>query len=176
MNVEVKENKEIPQNWFAVYTMPRAEKKVFDRINEFGVEAYLPLMTSIRMWSDRKKKVTAPLISSYVFVKTEEIKLNDLLKIQGVMGVLKHLGKPAKIRDVEIENLKILLNDSDNVALLDEDVVFEKGDKIRVIKGPFKGLIGDCYEMKGKHRIIAAISTVNHFFEVNVPLSFLEKI
>lgn len=176
IKVQLTEIQETSQNWFAVYTMPRAEKKVFDRINEFGVEAYLPLTTSIRIWSDRKKKVTSPLISSYVFVKIEETKLNELLKIQGVMGILKHLRKPAKIRDVEIENLKILLNDSENIALLDEDLVFEKGDKVRVIKGPFKGLIGDCYDVKGKHRIIAAISTVNHFFEVNVPMSFLEKI
>ncbi len=174
--MESKENDIIPSHWFAVYTMPRAEKKVFDRIEETGIEAYLPLITTLRIWSDRKKKVTTPLISSYVFVKTDEAKLNELLKIQGVMGILKYLKKPAKIRDLEIQNLRILLNDSENIIPLDEDFTFEKGDKIRVIKGPFKGLIGDCYDIKGKHRVIAAISTVNHFFEVNVPMSFLEKI
>ena len=87
-------NKELSlKNWFALYTMPRAEKKVFDRINEEGIEAYLPLMTSIRIWSDRKKKVTSPLISSYVFVNIDEKGLNNLLKIQDVLGILKHLKK-----------------------------------------------------------------------------------
>lgn len=174
--MKLKDKEDSSVNWFAVYTMPRSEKKVFDRLSEVGVEAYLPLYSSYRIWSDRKKKITAPLISSYVFVKSDEKKLNELLKIQGIMGILKYLKKPAKIRDVEIENLKILLNDSDNIALLEEDITIEKGDKVRVIRGPFKGLIAECYEVKGKHRIIAAISTVNHFFEVNVPMSFLEKI
>jgi transcription antitermination factor NusG len=174
--VKLKDKKDSSVSWFAIYTMPRSEKKVFDRLLEVGIEAYLPLFTSYRIWSDRKKKITAPLISSYVFVKSNEKKLNELLKIQGIMGILKYLKKPAKIRDVEIENLKILLNDSENITLLEEGMTIEKGDKVRVIKGPFKGLIAECYEVKGKHRIIAAISTVNHFFEVNVPMSFLEKI
>lgn len=172
----MKEDQDISQIWYAVYTLPRAEKKVLERITEVGVEAYLPLITTVKIWSDRKKIQTSPLISSYVFVKTKEVKLNELLKIQGVMGILKYLKKPAKIKSVEIENLKILLNDTDNISLLDENEVFEKGDKVLVTKGPFKGLIGNFCNFKGKHRIGVLIETVNHFFEVNVPVSFLEKI
>lgn len=172
----MEENSNTLQHWFAVYTLPRSERKVLERILEAGVQAYLPLITTVRIWSDRKKKVTTPLIPSYVFVRIEELKLNDVLKIQGVTGVLKYLKKPAKIQEFEIETLKILLKDSDNICLLDEGAAMLPGDKIMVKKGAFKGLIGECCQVNGKHRIIVVIHAVNHFFEVNVPMSFIEKI
>ena len=168
------ENIDIEENWYAIYTMPRAEKKVYERLVEIGIKSYLPLITSIRIWSDRKKKVTTPLISSYVFVKIEEEKLISLYQIQGVTGVLKYLKKPAIIRDTEIENLKILLSDSDNFSILDNPI-FEKGETVRVLKGPFQGLIAQFYENKGKHRVIVTIDSITTGFEVNVPSSFLEK-
>jgi transcription antitermination factor NusG len=173
--VDKENNNEINKNWFAVYTKPRAEKKVYDRIIESGIETYLPLITTIRIWSDRKKKVTSPLISSIIFVRIEELKLNELYKIQGITGILKYLKKPAKIKEFEIENLKILLNDSENISTI-ENESFEKGDNVRVVKGPFLGLIAECFEIKGKHRIIVNIKSTNNVFEVNVPISFIEKI
>lgn len=168
------ENIDIKENWYAIYTMPRAEKKVYERLVEIGVISYLPLVTTVRIWSDRKKKVTSPLISSYVFVKIEESKLISLYQIQGVTGVLKYLKRPAIIRDTEIENLKILLSDSDNFSILDNPI-FEKGETVRVLKGPFQGLIAQFYENKGKHRVIVTIDSITTGFEVNVPSSFLEK-
>ena len=168
------ENIDIKENWYAIYTMPRAEKKVYDRLVEFGTTCYLPLITTIRIWSDRKKKVTSPLISSFVFVKLEESKLNSLYQIQGITGVLKYLKKPAIIKESEIENLKILLSDSDNFSVLDNPI-FEKGETVRVNKGPFQGLIAQFYENKGKHRVIVTIDSITKGFEVNVPFSFLEK-
>lgn len=161
-------------NWYAIRTNSRAEKKVYQRIVESGVEAYLPLKTSIRIWSDRKKKVTTPLISSFVFVKLPEKNLIDLYNVQGVNSVLKYLNKPAKITQTEIETLKILLSDSDNILPVD-GTFYEAGDDVRVIKGAFQGLIAKCHQIKGKHRIIVTIDVVNTSFEVNIPISFVEK-
>lgn len=172
--MEKLDNIEIKENWYAIYTMPRAEKKVNERLIEFGITTYLPLITTVRIWSDRKKKVTSPLISSFVFVKIEEQKLGTLYPIQGVTGVLKYLKKPAIIKEQEIENLKILLSDSDNFSILDSPI-FEKGETVLVNKGPFQGLIAQFYEIKGKHRVIVTIDSITNGFEVNVPLSFLEK-
>ena len=172
--VNTESSKTIEKNWFAVYTKPKTEKKVYGRILESGIEAYIPLITTIKIWSDRKKKVTSPLISCIIFIRIEEIKLNEIYKIQGITCVLKYLKKPAKIKDVEIENLRILLNDSENISILDSNSI-EKGETVRVIKGPFLGLIAECIETKGKHRITVNITSTNNIFEVNVPMSFVEK-
>ena len=89
-------------NWYAIFTKPRSEKKVFQRMLDQDIEAFLPLVKTVRQWSDRKKTVEVPLISSYIFVCMEEKDLYKTLPIQGTVNVLKHLGKPAKIRTVEI--------------------------------------------------------------------------
>src|ERR1035437_2288373 len=111
MNAEmIISNESVPTYWYAVYTKPRAEKKVFERLSAQGFEAYLPMQTRMREWSDRKKKVQTPLISSYVFVNTKKENLFTTLQIQGTARILKYLGKPAIIREYEIKNLRILLN------------------------------------------------------------------
>ena len=57
--------------WYVLYTKPRQEKKVADGLIAIGIAAYCPLVTTIKQWSDRKKKVEVPLINSYVFVNIE---------------------------------------------------------------------------------------------------------
>ncbi len=167
--------KETETNWYAVYTRPRSEKKVYELLNKNGFKSFLPLITTIRQWSDRKKKIKLPLISSYVFVKTNEKYLQNTLTINGVVRILKHLGKPAIIRDYEIENLKILLEDPDSITFIN-DVKLKKGDSIIVEKGPFNGLIAEFFNLKGKHRIIVRIEALGDFIEVNLPLSYIKKI
>ena len=66
---EQKKAKQVVPKWYAIYTNPRAEKLVHLRLEETGVEAFLPLQKTYRQWSDRKKLVEKPLLSSYVFVK-----------------------------------------------------------------------------------------------------------
>ncbi len=161
-------------NWYAIYTRPRSEKKVHELLTLYHFNSYLPLITTIRQWSDRKKKVQLPLIPSYIFVKIEEKNLNDILPINGVVRVLKHLGKPAKIQDYEIENLKILLSDTDNINFI-ETVNLKKGDSIIVEKGVFKGLIAECIKLNGKHRVIVRIEGIKNIIEVNIPLSYVKK-
>ena len=54
--------------WHALYVRSRAEKKVLAQLEDMGIQAYLPLITHVKQWSDRKKKVEEPLFKSYVFV------------------------------------------------------------------------------------------------------------
>ena len=56
------------KKWFALYTRPRHEFKALEQIKELEVETYLPTITVIKQWSDRKKKITEPLFRSYIFI------------------------------------------------------------------------------------------------------------
>ncbi len=57
-------------NWYAVQTRSRHEKKVADEIQDKGISSFLPLITQIHRWSDRRKEVDVPLFPGYVFVRT----------------------------------------------------------------------------------------------------------
>ena len=111
--------KEKNLNWFVIKTRSRAEDKVFQRINALGMHAYLPLQKTIRQWSDRKKKIEIPLIPSTLFVETDLKSLNQIYTIPGFYSILKFLGKPALVRQDEINNLKLLLQD--NIEIEKED-------------------------------------------------------
>jgi len=172
MNLSKPEDKKY---WYAIFTKPRAEKKVHQRMIDSDIEAFLPLVKTVRQWSDRKKTIQIPLISSYVFVYMLEKDLNQTLPIQGTVNVLKHLGKPAKVRDIEIENLKIL-SDSNESFEIDNSIKVLKGEIVEVLKGPFMGLIATCEKTSGNHRVIVKIDSLGSCIIVNVPLSYLRKI
>lgn len=162
-------------SWFAIYTKPRFEKKVEMVLLQAGYQVYLPLISTIRQWSDRKKKVQVPLIPSYVFVKIEEKLLNGLFEFNGVVGVLKHLKKPAVVQDFEIENLKIICQHPDVMEVVD-GAKFTKGMPIQITHGPMMGLYGDCIEIKGKQRILVSVKNMGLEFVLNVPLSYIEAV
>ena len=172
--MNTRENQEKP-NWYAIFTKPRSEKKVYQRMLDQDIDAFLPLVKTVRQWSDRKKTVEVPLISSYIFVHMEERDLYKTLPIQGTVNVLKHLGKPAKIRAVEIENLRILSGTSENHHI-ENCVNVLSGDEVEVINGPFMGLIATCVREGQNHRVIVKIDSLGSCFTVNIPLSFLRKI
>ena len=60
------------KKWFVVYTKPHQELKVADQLSSMGIINYCPTITLMKQYSDRKKKVIKPLLSSYVLVKLEE--------------------------------------------------------------------------------------------------------
>ena len=120
-------------NWHAIYTNPRSEKKVAARLVEKGVEVYCPLNKVRRKWSDRYKVVEEPLFKSYVFVC---IVPEDQLKVRMVEGVVNFvytMGKPAVIRQKEIDLIRKFLKEYEEVQAA--PVSLSKGTKVRITSG-----------------------------------------
>jgi transcription antitermination factor NusG len=162
-------------DWFVVKTNSRAEKRVFERIEKLGFQVYLPLVESIKQWSDRKKKIHTPLIPSTLFVKSKASELSKLYDIQGFHYILQYLKKPAIVREFEIDNLKILLKESDSLELFHE-LGLTPGDKVEVTRGPFQGLIATSLEVNRTHKLIVEIESLEQRFVVHVPKSFVRKL
>jgi transcription antitermination factor NusG len=176
-NIPTQNSKLKTQNsvWYALYTKPRWEKKVAAVLSAAGYKVFLPLISTIRQWSDRKKKVQVPLINSYVFVQVEEKELYELLKFDGVVRILKFLKKPAKVLDKEIENLKIISQHPDKLVLGEKPVV-EKGSSVQIVRGAMCGLYGECVKINGKHRVQVSVKNLGLTFVLNVPLTYIEVV
>ena len=102
------------KSWFALYTKPRSEFKAVDQINSIGVDYYLPTITKIKQWSDRKKKITEPVIRGYIFIFADEKERLASLEQQAVVRCVFEAGRPAKIPAWQMENLmKMLSTDSE---------------------------------------------------------------
>jgi transcription antitermination factor NusG len=98
------------ENWYAVYTKPRSEKKLDALLKKFSIEAYLPLLKLKKKWSDRTKIISMPLFTSYIFVRIvyRESYLK-VLNITHAVGFVKSYGNPAIIPESEIEIIKSAL-------------------------------------------------------------------
>jgi len=88
--------------WYIICTKPRWELKIFKALLEQGIEAYCPTYTSVRQWSDRRKKISKPYFNSYVFVRLEEAERDLVFGIPGVIRYVFWQGKAAIVRDEEI--------------------------------------------------------------------------
>ena len=109
------DNEKINKNWYAVYTKPRWEKKVFERLQNEQLEAYCPQNRVRKKWSDRTKWVDEPLFKSYVFVKAAEEEMTRVRMVNGVVNFVYWLGKPAIVKQKEIETIRKFLNDYEEV-------------------------------------------------------------
>ena len=138
-------------NWYALYTKPRNEKKVEEQLHKMGLEVFCPKVTVVKQWSDRKKRVSQPLIPSYVFVKIKEQERDLVFSVSGVVRYLFFLGKPAIIKESEINAMKETLNhDFKEVGVMD----LEKGQKFTIEEGTFKGQEATFLEQKGNKIIL----------------------
>ena len=138
----------IMMHWYAVYTKPRWEKKVAQLLEEKGIVNYCPLNKVIKQWSDRKKLILEPLFKSYVFVRVEESAKWDLKKISGVLNFVYWLGKPAKIKDEEIETIRKFLNEFSDVKIT-ELPSLQINSKVRVKQGVLMNYQGVLVEISG---------------------------
>jgi transcription antitermination factor NusG len=133
------ENKQV-NKWFAVYTKPRWEKKVYKLLTENNFEAYCPINKVRKKWSDRYKIVEVPLFTSYVFVNMDASMTTKVRMIDGVLNFVYWNGKPAVVRDFEIDNIKKFLGEYESVEL--ESIDFKTDDNVLIAAGAFMDMEG----------------------------------
>jgi len=139
--------------WYAVYTKPRSEKKVAERLQQGGIIAYCPTYTTIKQWSDRRKKVVLPVFVSYVFVIVKRSEYNLVLQDPGILNYVYHLGKAAVISERDMVRLKLFLGDLKPGEL---PVVrpIQAGDRVRVEVGPLAGYEGSMQDQTRRKVLI----------------------
>lgn len=161
------------EKWYALYTKPRWEKKVAETLTHNKIEAYCPINKVVRQWSDRKKVVLAPLFTSYVFVRITDKQFGEVKKVDGVLNLVYWLGKPAVIKDDEIEVIKKFLNEFQDVKL--EKVQFKINEKIKVTAGHFMDKEGTVVAVKN-NTIKVALPSLNYVMFAEVVKSNAVKI
>jgi transcriptional antiterminator RfaH len=93
-------------SWYVLYTKPRNEKKVAERLTGAGYSVYCPLHKVRRQWSDRIKTVEEPLFRSYVFIQIEDAKRDEVFVYPGTVRYLFWLRRPAVVRQSEIATIQ----------------------------------------------------------------------
>jgi len=167
--------KVLEKKWYAVYTKPRWEKKIDTRLIKKGIESWCPLQKVERQWSDRKKIVEDPLFKSYVFVRIDVTDRSNVLMTDGVLNFVYYLGKPAVIRDEEVNNIKMYLSEKDARVSLISDEGFVQGEKIRINFGVFMDREGTV--LRGsKKKVYVQLQSLGQVMVVEFPAEYLSPI
>lgn len=157
--------------WYALYTLPKAEKKVADRLEKAGITFYLPLTKQLKKWSDRKKWVEEPLFKSYIFVNIAEADYYNVLNTQGVVRFITFSGKAVYIPEKELETIrKLLVEYPDELEVVGH---LTPGSPIEIIAGPMMGIKGELVVYKGEKRASIKVEYINQSVLVNIPASFI---
>ncbi len=143
------------KKWYAIYTKPRWEKKVYQLLSEKSIEAYCPLNKVRRQWSDRVKVVMEPLFKSYVFVWVSEADMTQVRMVNGVLNFVYWAGKPAIVKAKEIEQIKKFLNEYENVTV--EKIAILPHQKVRITRGIFMEKEGEVLKVVNNKAIVSIV-------------------
>jgi len=160
------------KNWIAVYTKSRHEQIVVNELNKKNIESYCPMFKERRQWSDRKKWVHFPLFRSYVFANIEINENIYVLQTIGVSKIVKFQEKISIIPDQVIDNIKNIIEGGYNVEQAD---YFIKGDEVRIVSGPLKGLDGVVLDLRGANKIIIKIEAIQQAFSVKISSGLIKS-
>ena len=137
----------ISKNWLVLYTKPRQELKVLERLTHLGIEAYTPTKIEFRKWSDRKKKVIVCLLPSMVLVCLQENEVSKVFEVPGVRRYLFVHGERARVKNDEVLAMKHYI---ENTYQLLDNKEYLVGSKIKI---PSLDQEAEIISVKGKRCI-----------------------
>ena len=160
-------------NWYVIYTKSRYEKAVADKLVLAGVEVYCPLLKTKKKWSDRWKWVEEPLFRSYCFVYLNEIEREKVFSVPGVVRYLYFCGKPAIVRQEEIDLLKNWLDEYSHESI--ETTGYQANDKVILKSGALMDHTAEVISSSGNY-IILSLESLGVQIKVDLRKNIVERL
>jgi transcription antitermination factor NusG len=153
--------------WYAVRTRSRHEKLVARQLESQGIQSFLPVITKISKWSDRRKEVELPLFSGYAFVRLDHASGERVrvLQTQGVVNFVGVQGSGVPIPDQEIENINILVASK---VTYQERPYLQVGQRVRVCGGALDGVEGILAAENSDRSLVISVGLIQRSISVRV--------
>ncbi|WP_298510546.1 UpxY family transcription antiterminator [uncultured Kordia sp.] len=157
--------------WHVLYVKSRWEKKVCESLKEISLDPFLPLVKTIRQWSDRKKTILEPLFPSYVFVNIHSsLEFHKALSVNGVCSYICFGNEYAHLQAKEIEQIKLLLGEDINAVDVQTNAQLPKvGETKKINYGPLNGLNCEIVEADNHNKIIVRIDSLQQNIIATIP-------
>jgi len=148
-------------NWYAIWTKSRHEFVVDKYLKNLGFETFLPSIKRLSIRKDRKKYIHLPLFPGYLFIN-EILNANthkDIVKTPGVVEILGWSdGKAVSIPEYQVESIRKIVSMDIPV---DVESGYSIGKRVKVISGPFQGVVGEIIETRGKRRLVVSVDLLH---------------
>lgn len=171
--------------WYFVHTYSGYENKAMKSLEEniknmglekdFG-EILIPTETVVETVKNQKRTATRKFFPSYILV---EMELNDhtwhcVKDTAKVTGFVGNSTNPPPVPEYEISRLKKQIEDG--VQKPKPKIMFEEGESVRVMSGPFNNFTGVVEEVKSeKARVIVTVSIFGRPTPIELDFSEVEK-
>ena len=161
--------------WYAIQTRPRHEKKVSTELQQAEVIHYLPLVSQVRRWSDRRKVVETPLFPGYAFVQLTPTAQDRLrvLRIQGVLWFVGEQGAGSPIPESQIDDIRAVLA---NGISFKEYPFLKVGQRVRIRGGALEGMEGVLVGSKGNRCLLISVNLIQRSLALSVEGYDIEEI
>jgi transcription antitermination factor NusG len=161
------------RHWFAVYTCVNQEKRVADRFHDRDIEHFLPTFKSVRRRSDRRLVLDLPLFPGYLFARVSCRERRRLLEVPRVVRLLGAGSTACIVPESEVRALQLGLNANSSVSPINR---MRRGDKVRVLRGPFAGKEGTLVMQKHKFRLVLSVQVIQQSFGIEIGQEDVERI
>ena len=157
--------------WFVLHCKSRQEKALADDLAALRVPHYLPLVRQVRYHGHRKALIDTPLFPGYVFLRGDRDQAYLADRTRRVAGILKVPDQ--KRLDWELGNLYLALL---NAAPLIDFPYLQKGVKVEVRSGPFRGLQGIVNDRLPRQRILLQIDMLGRAVSLEIDGALLDLV
>ena len=164
------------KRWLVAIVRICHEKKTGERLTKMGIENFLPIQQEVHQWSDRRKLVDTVLLPMMVFVHVTPKERMEVLSFSTVSRYMVMRGEstPAVIPDEQMARFRFMLDYSDEAVCMN-DSPLARGERVRVIKGPLSGLVGELVTVGSKSKIAVRLNMLGCAC-VDMPIGYVEPI
>ncbi len=149
--------------WYALYLRSRHERIVDLRLREKGVETLLPLIEEVRQYSDRKKRVLAPLFRGYLFFRMDIGSRLHVVQTEGVVRIVGIGMRPSPIPENQVEWIRIAMRCPSKIH---RERYLAAGESVRIAAGPFAGIQGSVLHQKDSLRVVVSVDCIGQSVSV----------
>ncbi|WP_062059831.1 UpxY family transcription antiterminator [Aquimarina longa] len=166
-----------PNKWYVLYVQSRHEKKIDALLRENRIETFLPLVKTIRKWSDRKKEVEMPLFPSYIFVKINLKKdVDRVLSVRTPCSFIRFGSEFAKVQEHEINSIRHLMKMNVDMKVENLGMVPKVGEFKKIKQGVLDGMDCEIVKIENEDKIVVRIDSIRQSIVATVPSSDLVEL
>ena len=161
--------------WYVLHTRSKFENVVYQSLIKKSKNVFLPTIRKRSRRQDRRLFLQQPLFPGYLFIKTPvtpTAKL-DVLKTVGVVRLIGNRDIPIPVAPEVIDSLKIIVQANEQVEAVQ---CLRQGDGVRVVAGPFAGVIGIFLQYQGMERVVVNIDAMGRAASINVSAEDIEPL
>jgi transcription antitermination factor NusG len=153
--------------WYAIHTRSQHEKAVVFHLKNEGIDTFLPLVSEVHRWSDRRKVVEVPLFSCYAFVNVRLVPETwaKVLRVSGVLRFVGVRGEGVPIPENQVESVRALVSGKLPYTIYP---FLKVGQRVRVRGGALDGVEGILVSRNGNRTLVISVEPIQRSLAVNI--------